>query len=116
MARLRVASALVLVTVSLLSACEAAPPPTVQGMIEARWAGTGHDARAVRIARCESGLNPQAKNKRSSASGVFQIVSRTWRAHADADMNVFNAHDNIEVAYRIWLSDGRSFRQWRCRG
>lgn len=116
MARRCVVSALVLVTVPLLLGCDAAPPPTVQAMIEARWAGTGHEARAVRIARCESGLNPAAKNRSSSASGVFQIIRSTWRAHADAGMSVWNARDNIEVAYRIWLRSGRSWRQWSCRG
>ena len=118
MSRLRVLVCSSLVTISALTACEAAPPPTIQGMIEARWAGTGHEARAVRIARCESGLNPRAKNPSpsSSASGVFQIIRGTWRANASPGMDVFNAQDNIEVAYRIWLRSGRSWRQWSCRG
>lgn len=84
-------------------------------MIRDRWYGTGHEEKAVRIAKCESGFNPAAKNRRSSASGVFQIIRGTFAAHASPGMNVFNARDNIEVAYRIWLRSGKSWRQWECK-
>lgn len=33
---------------------------------------------AVRIARCESSLNPNAKNKTSSATGLYQFTEGTW--------------------------------------
>ena len=87
---------------------------SIPDMIRTRWAGTGHEEKAVRIAKCESGFNPSAKNRRSSASGVFQIIRGTFAAHASPGMNVFNASDNIEVAYRIWLRSGKSWRQWAC--
>lgn len=32
----------------------------------------------VRIARCESGLRPDAKNRSSSASGLYQFLDTTW--------------------------------------
>lgn len=69
--------------------------------------------RALRIARCESGLNPRARNPRSSAAGTFQIIAATWRAYADAGMDIFNARDNTVVAHRIWQSSG--FTPWVCR-
>lgn len=35
--------------------------------------------RAVAIARAESNLNPNAKNKTSSASGLFQFIDSTYK-------------------------------------
>lgn len=34
---------------------------------------------ALRIARCESNLNPKAKNSKSSALGLYQFLDGTWR-------------------------------------
>lgn len=34
---------------------------------------------ALRIAKCESSLNPQAKNKHSTAKGVYQFTDPTWK-------------------------------------
>lgn len=36
---------------------------------------------AVRIAMCESSLCPTAKNKVSSATGIFQFMTGTWNAY-----------------------------------
>lgn len=47
------------------------PPTSVESAI--RRAFPKDPARAVRIARCESRLNPTAVNPRSGASGLFQI-------------------------------------------
>lgn len=46
------------------------------------------------IARCESGLNPLARNKNSSAKGVFQFLDSTWANNCSGD--VFNYKDNID--------------------
>ena len=32
----------------------------------------------IRIAKCESGLKPNAKNPTSTATGIFQIIIGTW--------------------------------------
>lgn len=60
---------------------------------------------ALRIWYCESGLRANAKNKHSSASGVYQHLRRYrparakkyWRAWA----SVFNAEANIAVS--MWM-------------
>lgn len=52
---------------------------------------------AVRIARCESSLNPHAKNPQSSARGLYQFTDSTWvyigtpgdREDAGASINAF---------------------------
>lgn len=70
------------------------------------------EAKALHVARCESGLNPLAKNRTSTASGLFQIIRATWRAYADAGMDIFNPHDNTVVAHRIWQDSG--WAPWEC--
>lgn len=57
--------------------------PTKEDIVEyiveqARIHGVDENT-AVRIAKCESSLNPKAKNKNSSASGLFQFLIGTWQ-------------------------------------
>jgi soluble lytic murein transglycosylase-like protein len=55
-------------------------PLTIEQKIEAAARGAGIDpGTAIRIARCESGLNPLAKNKHSSATGLYQFMTGTWQ-------------------------------------
>jgi len=49
---------------------------------------------ALRIAWCESRNDPLAKNKNSSASGIYQFTKGTWKALCTGD--VFNKTDNIK--------------------
>jgi len=84
-------------------------PKSVEQMIRDRWPDA-HEDRAVRIAKCESGLNHRAKNRSSSASGVFQLI----RAHWGGKYDPFNAQANIEGAYRLWLAKG--WQPWVCKG
>lgn len=53
------------------------------------------EEKAVRIAKCESGLNPLAKNPNSSASGLFQFTTPTWK-YIKAESHQFNAEENIK--------------------
>lgn len=66
-------------------------------------------ARAM--AKCESGLNPEAVNWSSHDIGLFQINWDTWHTEIEnkfhyslADM--FDVDKNIEVAYWIFDRDG----------
>jgi hypothetical protein len=54
----------------------------------------------LRIAKCESGYNSLAKNKTSSASGVFQYLASTWRGtdQGKAGLSVFDADANVKAA------------------
>lgn len=58
---------------------------------------------AVKVARCESSLNPQAKNKTSSARGLFQIM-QSW--HGIDQKWLFNPHINILVAKQLYDEQG----------
>lgn len=75
---------------------------SVEGMIRDQWPGTTHDDTAVAVARCESGLRADAKNGRSSATGVFQLLSMHWRGLFDPR----NARANIAKAYAMWRESG----------
>jgi hypothetical protein len=87
-----------------------ARPRTVEDLIRGRWAGTGHADRAVRVARCESGLDPAARN--GQYRGVFQMGRRDWARYGAGDIH--DAAANVDAAYRYWLVAGWS--PWSCRG
>lgn len=55
---------------------------------------------ALRIAQCESGFNPLAKNPNSSASGVYQFISSTWGIVGEGD--VFDAEANIRAFMKTY--------------
>jgi hypothetical protein len=83
----------------------------------ARATGAGFDY-LLATARAESGLNPAAKAKTSSAGGLFQFIDRTWLATLKqagpqlgygryADAITQNAHGRFEIAdpvmrQKIW--------------
>jgi len=72
-----------------------APKLTVQEKIIRESLVHGvNTATALRIARCESSLNPSAKNPRSSAKGVYQFIDSTWR-YVHAQGHQFDEDENI---------------------
>ena len=80
----------------------------------------GADApAALRIAMCESSLNPNAVNSTpiggSHARGLFQILyPSTWNTTSQAAMSPFNARANTIAAHEIFIRDGHSWREWAC--
>lgn len=68
---------------------------------------------AIKIASCESHLDPNAKNplEGSTASGLFQIIKGTWKGYTDAPHSeAFNEDKNIEVAKKLF--DKRGTQPW----
>ena len=67
----------------------------------------------LRIARCESGLNQFAKNRTSTASGVFQYLSSTWSStdQGKLGLSVFDADANVKAAVSYIASRGHA-RPW----
>ncbi len=90
---------------------------SVAGMIEQVF---GPDAQsAIRIANCESGLNPTAYNPTSvagsHAEGVFQILyPSTWMNTSQASHSPYNAMANILAAHEIFVRDGYNWHEWTC--
>jgi hypothetical protein len=68
------------------------------------------------IARLESGYNQYSKNRRSSASGVFQYLTSTWK-HTDegkAGFHVFDANANVKAAVK-YMAVHKSTKPWTVR-
>jgi len=63
----------------------------------------------IRIARCESGLRPEAKNPTSTATGIFQIIIGTWDGNR-CEGERWDFQDNIKCAYKLYQS--RGFQPW----
>ena len=55
---------------------------------------------AIRISLCESGLDYKAKNKNSSASGLYQFVSKTWENYCEG--NIFDIEDNTLCFVKLY--------------
>lgn len=69
----------------------------------------------LRIAKCESNYRWNAKNKSSSASGVFQYLNGTWAKtfEGKAGVSVFDADANIRAAIRHMSVHG--YDAWECK-
>jgi peptidoglycan hydrolase-like protein with peptidoglycan-binding domain len=63
---------------------------------------------ARRVARCESGLDPNAQNPRSSASGLFQFIDSTWRSVTGLapPASAYSVGTQVDAFYDLW--DGGS--------
>lgn len=64
---------------------------------------------ALKIAQKESDLYPRAKNKRSSAYGLFQITDPTWKQYGGTDENRYDLMDNIRIGVDIIASNRDRF-------
>jgi len=75
--------------------------------------GSGAQAWALRIARCESQYNPYAVNRSSGAAGLFQFLATTWAGTPYAGQSPFDAVANARAA--AWLLQTYGAGQWECR-
>jgi hypothetical protein len=65
----------------------------------------------VRVASCESGLNPRAYDPKSGASGLFQFMPGTFYGHGGRD--IWDATDQSSVAAQMF-SHGQA-GAWDCK-
>ena len=76
-----------------------------------RWNSPGTPMQAIRVARCESNLNPHAYDSGGYA-GLFQQASQYWPGRADRwgqeGRSVFNARANVIVSIRM----AHAFGSW----
>jgi hypothetical protein len=63
----------------------------------------------IAIGKAESGLRANAKNKTSTARGVFQIIAGTWYSN-NCTGDPWNFKDNTDCAIKIMKSSG--FYPW----
>lgn len=79
-----------------------------------------HAAQAIRIAQCESTMNPNAVNSQaignSHAEGLFQILyPSTWKGTSQAGRSPFDPRANAKAAYDLFRGDGYTWAQWQCK-
>lgn len=67
----------------------------------------------LRVARCESVLDPNAVNASSNASGLFQFLPSTWATTPYADQDIFDPVANAEAA--AWMWDNGRRGEWTCQ-
>jgi 3D (Asp-Asp-Asp) domain-containing protein len=67
----------------------------------------------LRVATCESGLNPYAVNGSSNASGLFQFLPSTWATTPYAGQDIFDPVANAEAAAWMWANGRRG--EWSCQ-
>jgi soluble lytic murein transglycosylase-like protein len=96
----------------------AAPSPILATLIQDAASRRGLDGeRLLRIARCESELNPQAVNAHDGSLGVFQFQPSTWREAAPKvgydGVSPFDPAANVEVA--AYLMARGEYWRWTCR-
>lgn len=78
-------------------------------------AQAGGSQLMARIAQAESGNNPLAENKTSTATGCFQILNKSWRYYGEMlwgddrfNKNIYNPKDNTELAKFMIEKEGTS--------
>lgn len=73
-------------------------------------------AKAMRVMACESGGNPDAKNPRSGAAGLFQHLQKYWASRTAAagypGASIFDPEANIAAS--AWLSSNHGWQHWTC--
>ncbi|GLV54807.1 hypothetical protein KDH_16540 [Dictyobacter sp. S3.2.2.5] len=79
-----------------------------------------YSGQAMRIAQCESTMNPNARNSMaiggSYASGLFQILyPSTWNGTSQAGKSPFDPQANARAAYELFKNDGFRWTQWQCK-
>ena len=67
----------------------------------------------LRVARCESVLDPNAVNASSNASGLFQFLPSTWATTPYADQDIFDPVANAQAAGWMWENGRRG--EWTCQ-
>jgi hypothetical protein len=102
---------------ALVAAPVAAPAygGSIPDLIRAIFAPLGQIAVdwALRVAACESGFNPNAYNRSSGASGLFQFLPSTWAHTPYAGRSVFDPDANARAAAWLYQQDHGS--AWTCR-
>jgi len=75
--------------------------------------GSGAVSWALRVARCESGYNPNAVNASSGAAGLFQFLRSTWAGTPYAASSPFDPVANARAAAWLYVHGGPG--NWQCK-
>ena len=67
----------------------------------------------VRVARCESNLDPCAFNRSGPYYGLYQFLKTTWKTTPYGNENIFDPEAQALAAGWMW-SEGRK-NEWACQ-
>lgn len=67
----------------------------------------------LRVAQCESVLDPNVVNPASGVSGLFQFLPSTWATTPYANEDIFDPVANAEAA--AWMWDNGRRNEWHCQ-
>ena len=67
----------------------------------------------LRVARCESSLEPCAVNRDGPYYGLLQFLCSTWKSTPYGDENMFDPKANAYAAAWMWKKGRRN--EWACR-
>ena len=74
----------------------------------------GQSERAmVRVARCESNLNPCAVNRSGPYYGLFQFLKSTWRSTPYRDHDIYDPKAQALAAAWMWKRGRKD--EWACK-
>ncbi|MBO0682601.1 MAG: transglycosylase SLT domain-containing protein [Candidatus Dormibacteraeota bacterium] len=81
------------------------------------YLGTAAQTWALRVAKCESGYNPNAVNPSSGASGLFQFLPSSWAStpQGKAGQSVFDPAANAAGAAWYFNATGQTGGPWSCK-
>ncbi len=92
-------------------------PADKQGIVDIIYAAADRYGQPredmLRVAQCESALDPNAVNPYSGTSGLFQFMPSTWQTTPYADQNIFDATANANAAAWMWSVGRRG--EWACQ-
>jgi hypothetical protein len=67
----------------------------------------------IRVARCESGLDPCAVNRRGPYYGLYQFLKSTWRTTPYRDRNIYDPKAQALAAGWMWQHGRKD--EWACQ-
>ncbi len=110
---------LLLVAGLALGATACTPEDVSRDAIQ-KWFPDWAEAKAIRVADCESRLQPDAVSPGGGNWGLFQINRAAWERTVN-DMGyswnqMTDAYINSKVALHIFKVAGNSWSPWGCRG
>lgn len=84
----------------------ATDPATVKRQIRRAW--MGDDDKAIRVANCESSLNPKATSPGGTYLGLWQFSRSTWRAYGGPgnDPRAVNSYIQTQIAWKLKRDQG----------
>lgn len=106
-------------TVALLIGASGCTPEAASRDAITKWFPDWAEAKAIRVANCESRLNPKAISSGGANWGLFQLNRRTWEPTARSMGytwdQVLDPYINSKLALQIYKAAGNSFSPWGCR-